>query len=119
MYWQVRTVILSILRLMRRIQFAGFGSVTGIGSAMTGGTSKIVSIVTAADVQATKEKLVAESTDAVRNELKGKFADSVQIIDTSFVADERDATSVPAVGAEAPDKKAKLTSKSNISSERY
>ena len=90
---------------------AGFGSVTGIGSAMTGGTSKIVSIVTAADVQAAKEKLVAESTDAVRNELKGKFADSVQIIDTSFVTDRQDATSVPAVGAEAPDKKAKLTSK--------
>lgn len=90
---------------------AGYGSVTGVGSAMTGGTSKIVTIVTAADVQAAKEKLVAESTDAVRQELKEKFVNSVQIIDASFVADRQDAVSAPAVGAEAPDKKAKLTSK--------
>lgn len=90
---------------------AGYSSVTGVGSVMTGGTSKIVTIVTAADVQAAKEKLVAESTDDVRKELKGKFTDSVQVIDASFVADRQDAASAPAVGAEAPDKKAKLTSK--------
>lgn len=90
---------------------AGYSSVTGIGSAMTGGTSKIVTIVTAADVQAAKEKLVAESTDEVRSELKGKFAESVQVIDASFIADREDAVSTPAVGAEAPDKKAKITSK--------
>ena len=98
---------------------AATGSLSGAPSsvsanfvdATSGGTTKVVPVVLAADVQTAKEKLVAESTDAVRNELKGKFADSVQIIDTSFVADRQDATSVPAVGAEAPDKKAKLTSK--------
>ncbi|HMS93087.1 MAG TPA: hypothetical protein PKD28_01745 [Candidatus Saccharibacteria bacterium] len=96
---------------------AATGSVSGAGvsasfvGATSGGTTKVVPIVLAADVQAAKEKLVAESTDDVRRELKGKFADSVQVIDASFVADRQDATSAPAVGAEAPDKKAKLTSK--------
>ena len=79
--------------------------------ATSGGTTKVVPIVVAADVQAAKEKLVAESTDAIQSELKAKFADSVQIIDASFIADRQDAVSTPAVGAEAPDKKAKITSK--------
>ena len=84
---------------------------TNFVDATSGGTTKVVAIVTAADVQAAKEKLVAESTDTVRNELKGKFADTVQVIDASFIADRQDATASPAVGAEAPDKKASITSK--------
>lgn len=76
-----------------------------------GGTTKVVPIVIAADVQSAKEKLVAESTDAIQKELKAKFTDAARIIDASFVADRADAVSVPAVGAEAPDKKAKITSK--------
>lgn len=91
------------------------GAPSGVSASFTGatsgGTSKTVPMVTAADVQAAKEKLVADSTDAVRSELKTKFADSVQIIDASFAADRADAVSSPAVGEEASDKKAKLTSK--------
>ncbi len=98
---------------------AATGSLSGAPSnvsanfvdATSGGTTKVVAIVTAADVQAAKEKLVADSTDAVRSELKAKFPDSVQVIEASFVADRADATATPAVGQEASDKKAKLTSK--------
>lgn len=89
---------------------SGVTSASFVG-ATSGGTTKVVAIVTAADVQKAKEKLVADSTDAVRSELKAKFPDSVQVIEASFVADRADATATPAVGQEAPDKKAKLTSK--------
>lgn len=95
------------------------GSVSGAPSsvnasltdATSGGTSKVVPIVVAADVQAAKEKLVAEATDTIKAELKAEFPDSVRVIDASFIADRQDAVSTPAVGAEAPDKKAKITSK--------
>ena len=95
------------------------GSVSGAPSsvnasltdATSGGTSKVVPIVVAADVQAAKEKLVAEATDTIQAELKAEFPDSVRVIDASFIADRQDAVSTPAVGAEAPDKKAKITSK--------
>ncbi len=94
------------------------GSVTGapsvvnatITQATTGGTSKTVPIVTATDVQAASEKLVAQSTDAVKTELEGKFSGDVTVISASFVADRAAAVSTPAVGAEASDKKATLTS---------
>lgn len=95
------------------------GSVSGAPSsvnasltdATSGGTSKVVPVVVAADVQAAKEKLVAEATDTIQAELKAEFPDSVRVIDASFIADRQDAVSTPAVGAEAPDKKAKITSK--------
>lgn len=91
------------------------GAPAGVSASFTGatsgGTSKTVPMVTAADVQKAKEKLVADSTDAVRSELTAKFPDSVQVIEASFVADRADATASPAVGEEAADKKAKLTSK--------
>ena len=96
---------------------AATGSVSGAGvsasfvGATSGGTTKVVPIVLAADVQAAKEKLVAEATDTIQAELKAEFPDSVRVIDASFIADRQDAVSTPAVGAEAPDKKAKITSK--------
>lgn len=78
---------------------------------ISGGTSKTVPMVTAADVQAAKEKLVEQSTDAVKKELEGKFTGDVKVIDASFDVKHEDATSKPAIGDEATDKKATLTSK--------
>lgn len=78
---------------------------------LTGGSSKKVPMVTAADVQAAKEKLVEQSTDAIKKELEGKFASNVKVIEASFAVDHEDATSKPAIGDEATDKKATLTSK--------
>lgn len=78
---------------------------------ISGGTSKTVPMVTAADVQAAKEKLVEQSTDAVKKELESKFTGDVKVIDASFDVKHEDATSKPAIGDEATDKKATLTSK--------
>ncbi len=77
--------------------------------ATSGGTSKTVPIVTAADVQAAKEKLVAQSTDDIKKELSGKFAGETKIIEASFKEEYGDVSAKPAVGGEAEDKKAVLT----------
>ena len=96
------------------------GSVTGapdgisarITDATSGGTDKTVKIVTAADVQSAKEKLVDRSTEDKEQELTGKFPDSATIITESFKADYQDVSSEPAVGGEVGDSgKAKLSGK--------
>lgn len=95
------------------------GSVSGAPSgvsasfsgATSGGTTKVVAIVTAADVQSAKQKLVEQPTDAFKQQLAAKFTKEDIVLQESFVADRSDAVPAPAVGAEAPDKKATLTSK--------
>jgi hypothetical protein len=95
------------------------GSLSGAGAGVnasfvgstSGGTTKMITIVTADDVQKAKEKLVAEPTDAMQKELNAKFGSSVKVMSTSFVADRADATSAPAIGEEATTGKATLTSK--------
>ena len=80
---------------------AGFSKTTGKGSAMTGGTSKIVKVVSASDVEAAKTK-IAEKQVGATEELKASlvvegytpFADTFASIDTAFV-------STPDVGNEA------------------
>ena len=93
---------------------AATGAPSGVSAsfvgATAGGTSKTVPVVSATDVQAASEKLVAQSTDAIKTELEGKFSGNVTVISASFVADRAAAVSTPAVGAEASDKKATLTS---------
>ncbi len=88
----------------------GPGDTTVVFQGTSGGSSKIVTIVTDADVQAAKEKLVAQPTDDVKKELAGKFGNA-KVIDASFAADYGAVTSSIAVGAEAPDKKATLAGK--------
>lgn len=86
------------------------GVSANIVGSTSGGTTKVVPIVTAGDVQAAKEKLVAQSEDAVRTALAGKFAKDDIVLDGSFVVSRSDVVASPDVGAEAPDKKATLKS---------
>ena len=96
-------------------QFAVAGSsnqmkaVTADG--LSGGSSKKVPMVTAQDVQKAKEKLVEQSTDEVKKELESKFTGNVKVIEASFDVKHADVDASPAIGDEATDKKAKLTSK--------
>jgi hypothetical protein len=80
-------------------------------NATSGGTTKVVPIVTAADVQAAKEKLVKQSPDEAKKELVEKFSSDTKMIEASFNADYGDVTAKPVVGDEATDKKATLTGK--------
>jgi hypothetical protein len=79
------------------------------GSQMNGGTSKTVAIVTQSDVQAAAEQLATQNSDAVKARLQQKLQ-GAKVVEGSFAANRADATPNPAVGQEAPDGKAKLTS---------
>lgn len=71
------------------------------GSAMTGGTSRISTVVTADDVQKAKEQLVGKSTSDMQNQLKSLFTDQQIVISESFNVNREDAVSTPAVGEES------------------
>ena len=86
------------------------GSTLGIG----GGTTKIVSIVTAADVQKAKQTLVDMPTESTKQELIKQFKNGEKVITDSFLVERADGTSVPAIGAEVTGK-AKLTSATTFS----
>lgn len=76
-------------------------AVTGYGSQMSGGTSKIISVVTQGDVnKATKALLEKKNEDAI-NELREQFEDGTFVIEKTFTANNGTPVSQPAIGAEA------------------
>lgn len=94
---------------------AASGSVSGAPSNVTasfngataGGTTKMITIVTAADVQKAGEQLASQEDPAIKTQLKSAFGSNVKVIETSYTAVKGDPVSMPAVGQEAS--KAKLT----------
>jgi hypothetical protein len=93
----------------------GYPNVSVSASAMTGGVSKIVTIVTAADVQKAEATLVAQSTDSIKQQLTSEFTDDETVIPGSFNANRAAAVSVPDVGNEVTGGSAKLTSSTTFS----
>ena len=87
----------------------GYSTVSGVGSAMTGGVTKLATIVTADDVQKASAALVEQPSDQIKAQLIKQFTNGEVVIDDSFTIDRAAAISVPAVGAEATGP-AKLTS---------
>jgi hypothetical protein len=77
--------------------------------AAAGGTTIVVRVVSAGDVERAKGQLVGAATDAQKAELKKKFVNGELIIDSSFTVTRGAIVSAPALGAEAADGKAKLT----------
>lgn len=92
------------------------GSMSGAPSSVTatittptsGGTSKEVTVVSEADVQRATDALKDKSTDDIKKELKDQFGSTAIVIDASFTS-KMEVAPAPAVGAEAPGGKAKLT----------
>lgn len=89
------------------------GAPSGASAAFTapsdGGTSRVVTIVTADDVQKAGAALVEQPSDQVKAQLVKLFTNGETVIDDSFTIDRAAATSVPAIGAEVTGP-AKLTS---------
>jgi hypothetical protein len=85
----------------RTYTVAGSGGVIGQGEQMSGGTSKIVKVVTARDVE-TAKKLISDKQNAVVEEIKSNLEKDgyVGLVDT-FTAGNSALTTSPAVGAEA------------------
>lgn len=87
----------------------GYSTVSGVGSAMTGGVTNVVAIVTADDVQKASAAIVAQPSDQIKAQLIKQFSSGQIPIDDSFTISRADPVSVPAVGAQASGS-AKLTS---------
>jgi len=90
-------------------------NVDAIGIAMTGGTTRIATVVKAEDIQKAGQALVDLSTDSYKQQLIGQFTNGESVIPESFAVDRAAAVSVPAVGEEAVGGKAKLTSATTFS----
>jgi len=84
------------------------------GTAMTGGTTKIATVVTAADIQKASQALVDLPTDNAKKQLIAQFKNGEVVINDSFAIDRATPVSAPAIGAEATGK-AKLTSSTTYS----
>jgi|AntRauTorcE11897_2_1112592.scaffolds.fasta_scaffold01201_7 hypothetical protein len=89
--------------------------VSAQGTAMTGGTTEIVNVVTAGDVQKASEELVSAEDDAFRQQLVEQFSTDEFIIDDSFEVNRAEAESAPGVGSVAEDGNATLTSATTYS----
>lgn len=97
----------------RSYSVAGNSSVTGSGGQMSGGTSKIVKVVSQADVDKARSQLEQQDTNAIREELNKAFGDGVTIFEDSFTSKLENVRSEPSVGEEANE--AKLTAEATYS----
>lgn len=75
----------------------------------TGGTTQVVKVVTADDVDRAMGQLIGESTDEQKAALKDQFTNGEIIVDSSFTVERGTAVSSPAVDQPAGDGKATLT----------
>ena len=71
------------------------------GSAMNGGSSREVTIVSAEDVQRATDQLAAQTNDSVRGQLRDAFKDDAVVINESYRQDRGAVTASPAVDQEA------------------
>lgn len=85
----------------RDYSVSGFSTITGKGSQMSGGTSKIVKVVSQDDINKAKDQLNQQDTNAVREELQKKFSGDITVLSDTFATVVGNITSEPAVGAEA------------------
>jgi len=79
------------------------GAYTISSSAMAGGTTRVVKIVSASDVARAKEKLTSLSTSEGKTELLDEFPVGLIAITASFKTESNDPVSTPAVGEEVAD----------------
>ena len=91
------------------------GDVYARGSAMTGGSTKVVKVVTAADVEKARSGLSEKSENEQKDALRKKFSSDQVVIEDSFSSDKGEVIPVPAVGNEVANGRAKLTVKTTVS----
>lgn len=86
----------------RSYTVAGFTAVSGYGSAMSGGTTKIAKVVSDQDVETAKQKIAARSTgtasDEIKNDLKNE---GVYGLAETLNSSQPNVTANPTVGQEA------------------
>jgi len=82
--------------------------ITAQGGQMAGGTTNVVTVVTAGDIQTASTLLAQQSNDLVKQQLIKQFTGGEVVIGDSFTANAAAPVSTPAVDAQATGK-AKLT----------
>ena len=87
----------------RTFAVSGVASITGIdSSAMSGGTNKLVSVVSDQDVETAKQKISDKSKDSATTDLKQQFSnDDLFLIPESITSSAANVTATPKVGEEA------------------
>lgn len=93
---------------------AGTGLLCSGASEITGGTTNIVNIVTASDIQKASQELVDLPNKHMKDQLAKQFTNKEAILDDSFMVDYKEGVSTPAVGEEVTGK-ARLTSQATYS----
>lgn len=83
-------------------------SASFVGSS-SGGTTKIVKVVSDDDIERAKGDLLGKSSDDEKKALIKKFTNGEIVIDSSFTAEAADPVATPALNQEAPDGKGSLT----------
>lgn len=83
-------------------------SITATGGAMSGGSQRIIKVVTQQDYDKAKQELLKDSHDSAVKELRNKFDSSMLIINESLITKEGEITATAKVDEEAKDGKAKL-----------
>lgn len=92
----------------RAYQSDSVDGITAQGDQMAGGTTKVVTVVTAGDIQTATTLLAQQSADTVKQQLIKQFTGGEVVISDSFTVNAAAPVSAPAVDAEATGK-AKLT----------
>jgi hypothetical protein len=85
----------------RSYTVTGFATVTGTGAQMSGGTSKVVKVVSQADVDKARDQLGQQDASQAREELKQALGAGVTILDDTFTTAFANLVSEPAVDQEA------------------
>lgn len=86
----------------RNYSVAGFGNVSGAGTAMSGGTSKIVKVVSQQDIDGAKQKLVDSINSSANQDITGQLkGEGYFPINDTFAAKEPLVAATPAVDTEA------------------
>lgn len=84
----------------RTYSVSGFSNVTGTGSDMTGGTSRIVTTVSQDDINKATEQLKQQDSSGVKAELSKEFKDGTRVLDDTFTVSVGSVTSSPALNGE-------------------
>ncbi len=88
--------------LSSRSYSSGYTGVIATGSAMSGGTTNKIKVVSAEDIENAKQKLMAKNTDAVKDELVKLFEDEKGLgLRETFTANPATVTSAPALDQQA------------------
>ena len=87
----------------RTFAVSGVPSITGVdSSAMSGGTNKLVTVVSDQDIESAKQKISDKSKDSATSDLKQQFSnDDLMLIPESITSSTASVTATPKVGEEA------------------